>query len=279
VVQAVATDRLAAPVDDVAEPRLPFTVVGVGASAGGVAGTGGTVVGVMVAGVAAAGGAMVNVGSDDPPQAVIMAHSSTNPAPHFRVVMVMSCLLVGLSGMRAAGAGRHTSGLFRASARARKNSRNDPPHACYRKRAKPVTSETPASQSLRPPPSAAALRTSSGAWLRGVLDMFAAEGLDVPSLLRDCGFDATGLDRPDARFPADDISQLWQLAVARSGKATLGLSRELAARHGRECRSRLRRKPSPYNRSSRSRVRSFRTSPVLSVVAGSNRLDGSGNGA
>jgi AraC-like DNA-binding protein len=65
-----------------------------------------------------------------------------------------------------------------------------------------------------------------------VLDMFAAEGLEVPSLLRDCGFDATGLDRPDARFPADDISQLWQLAVARSGKATLGLSRELAARHG-----------------------------------------------
>ena len=74
----------------------------------------------------------------------------------------------------------------------------------------------------------APLRTSSGAWLRGVLDMFAAEGLDVPALLRDCGFDATGLDRPDARFPADDISQLWLLAVARSGKATLGLSRELA---------------------------------------------------
>lgn len=62
--------------------------------------------------------------------------------------------------------------------------------------------------------------------------MFAAEGLDVPALLRDTGFDASGLERPDARFPADDISQLWQLAVARSGKLTLGLSRELAARHG-----------------------------------------------
>jgi len=76
------------------------------------------------------------------------------------------------------------------------------------------------------------MRTSSGAWLRGVLDMFAAEGVDVPSLLRDCAFDAAGLDRADARFPADDISQLWQLAVARAGKSTLGLSRELAARHG-----------------------------------------------
>lgn len=80
--------------------------------------------------------------------------------------------------------------------------------------------------------SVAPVRTSSGAWLRGVLDMFAAEGVDVPALLRDCAFDAAGLDRPDARFPADDISQLWQLAVARAGKPTLGLSRELAARHG-----------------------------------------------
>ena len=76
------------------------------------------------------------------------------------------------------------------------------------------------------------MRTSSGAWLRGVLDMFEAEGVDSARLLRDCSFDAAGLDKPEARVPADEISLLWQLAVERSGKATLGLSRELAARHG-----------------------------------------------
>lgn len=118
------------------------------------------------------------------------------------------------------------------SAGAGLDTRNDPSHACYRKGTNPVTSETQAPAPVRPAPFAASLRTSSGAWLRGVLDMFAAEGLDVPALLRDCGFDASGLDRSEARFPADDISQLWQTAVARSGKATLGLSRELAARHG-----------------------------------------------
>lgn len=79
---------------------------------------------------------------------------------------------------------------------------------------------------------APAVRTSSGAWLRGVLDMFEAEGVDSARLLRDCAFDAAQLDKPDARVPADEISLLWQLAVERSGKATLGLSRELAARHG-----------------------------------------------
>ena len=79
-----------------------------------------------------------------------------------------------------------------------------------------------------PPP----VRTSSGAWLRGVLAMFEAEGVDSGALLRECGFDAIEVAKPDARFPADQISLLWQLAVERSGKPTLGLSRELAARHG-----------------------------------------------
>lgn len=95
-----------------------------------------------------------------------------------------------------------------------------------------MTSETQTPDFLHPAPPVAPTRTSSGSWLRGVLDMFAAEGLDVPALLRDSGFDAARIDRPEARFPADEISQLWRLAVTRSGKSTLGLARELAARHG-----------------------------------------------
>ena len=59
--------------------------------------------------------------------------------------------------------------------------------------------------------------------------MFEAEGLDVPLLLRDAGIDKAELIRQDARFPVDQITRLWQLAVARVEKPTLGLQRSLAA--------------------------------------------------
>ncbi|WP_296449278.1 AraC family transcriptional regulator [Rhodoferax sp. UBA5149] len=75
-------------------------------------------------------------------------------------------------------------------------------------------------------------RTSSAAWLRGVAGMFEAEGLDVPALFAATQLNMKKLDDPDARYPADDISELWDLAVARSGKTTLGLSRKLAAKYG-----------------------------------------------
>jgi len=62
--------------------------------------------------------------------------------------------------------------------------------------------------------------------------MFAAEGLDTHALFSDAGLDIGRLDDPEFRFTIDDVSHLWELAVARSGKATLGLSRELAIAHG-----------------------------------------------
>ncbi|MET3392131.1 AraC-like DNA-binding protein [Variovorax sp. 1140] len=77
------------------------------------------------------------------------------------------------------------------------------------------------------------LRTSSAAWLEGVLSMFEAEGLDVPSLLREAGFDPDSLHRQNARIPVDEISVLWQLAVARAGRPTLGLHRDLASTHSK----------------------------------------------
>ena len=76
------------------------------------------------------------------------------------------------------------------------------------------------------------LRTSSSAWVRGVVEMFAAEGVDVDALFRDAGLDISVLRDPAGRVSIDDVSLLWEMAVARSGKVTLGLSRELAARHG-----------------------------------------------
>lgn len=91
-----------------------------------------------------------------------------------------------------------------------------------------MTSQTHRRESATPEQ---VVRTSSAAWLRGVIGMFEAEGLDTNALLRDSGFDPAELAKPEARFPADEISILWQLAVERSGNATLGLSRELAACH------------------------------------------------
>lgn len=75
-------------------------------------------------------------------------------------------------------------------------------------------------------------RTSSSAWVRGVVGMFRAEGLDPQALFRDAGLDIGVLDDPDGRFSIDDVSTLWELAVAQSGNATLGLSKELAITHG-----------------------------------------------
>ncbi len=77
------------------------------------------------------------------------------------------------------------------------------------------------------------LRTSSAAWLEGVLAMFAAEGLDVPALLQRAGVDPDALHRHDARVPVDEISVLWQHAIAQAGRPTLGLRRDLAATHSK----------------------------------------------
>ena len=75
-------------------------------------------------------------------------------------------------------------------------------------------------------------RTSSAAWVKGVVEMFAAEGLDVDELFEMAGLDIASLNDPAMRFLIDDVSLLWELAVARSGKATLGLSRELTMTYG-----------------------------------------------
>jgi AraC-like DNA-binding protein len=75
-------------------------------------------------------------------------------------------------------------------------------------------------------------RTGSAAWVKGVADMFAAEGLDVEELFDEAGLDIGSLSDPAMRFLIDDVSVLWELAVKRSGNATLGLSRDLTTTYG-----------------------------------------------
>jgi AraC-like DNA-binding protein len=61
--------------------------------------------------------------------------------------------------------------------------------------------------------------------------MFASRGLDVPGLFAAAGIPAARLENPGERFGVDEVSALWELAVARSGDATLGLDRELTLKY------------------------------------------------
>src|SRR5262245_4057005 len=61
-------------------------------------------------------------------------------------------------------------------------------------------------------------------WVKGVAETLKAGGLDVTALLDEAGLDMAALSDPDARFPTERVSLLWQLAVARSGNPAIGLS-------------------------------------------------------
>jgi AraC-like DNA-binding protein len=73
-------------------------------------------------------------------------------------------------------------------------------------------------------------RTTAAIWVKGILEMLAAERLDVPSLLAQAGIDAAGLDAPGARLSTDSISLLWELAAERSGNPAIGLAQHDVAR-------------------------------------------------
>jgi AraC-like DNA-binding protein len=65
---------------------------------------------------------------------------------------------------------------------------------------------------------------TAASWVRGVAELFAAEGLDVASVLAEAGIDAASLDAPGARVATEDISRLWDIAVARSGNDAIALA-------------------------------------------------------
>ncbi|WP_233589944.1 AraC family transcriptional regulator [Acidovorax sp. FJL06] len=76
-------------------------------------------------------------------------------------------------------------------------------------------------------------RTSSAAWVRGIADMFTAEGLPAAELCTEAGIDLPALQQqPQTRVDVDRVSRLWEAAAARYGRPGLGLERDLAARYG-----------------------------------------------
>jgi AraC-like DNA-binding protein len=73
-------------------------------------------------------------------------------------------------------------------------------------------------------------RTTAAIWVKGIAEMLAAEGLDVPSLLAQAQIDPAALEAAGARLPTEKISRLWELATDRSGNPALGLAQHQVAR-------------------------------------------------
>jgi hypothetical protein len=67
-------------------------------------------------------------------------------------------------------------------------------------------------------------RTTSAAWLRGVADTLAAQGLDVAEIFADAGMDLGALRDTERRWPTESVKLLWTLAAQRSGNLAVALA-------------------------------------------------------
>lgn len=76
-------------------------------------------------------------------------------------------------------------------------------------------------------------RTSSAAWVRGIAELFAAEGLPVQALCAQADIDLESLQHPHTRVDVDRVSLLWEAAAQHYDRPGLGLDRQLAARYGK----------------------------------------------
>jgi AraC-like DNA-binding protein len=65
--------------------------------------------------------------------------------------------------------------------------------------------------------------TTSSAWIRGVVNTLATQGVDVQALFSDAGLPPEALDDPDKRWPTEQVNRIWTLAVERSGNPYLAL--------------------------------------------------------
>lgn len=72
---------------------------------------------------------------------------------------------------------------------------------------------------------------SSSAWVRGLLEMFAAEGVDIAHLMRHTRLDAARLADAGSRFTTDEVTDLWLCALRLSRNPALGLDLAHGARH------------------------------------------------
>jgi len=71
----------------------------------------------------------------------------------------------------------------------------------------------------------------SSAWIRGVVNLFASQGVDTSALLQGAGVAPDRLAHAHERFTLTEFDRMWALAVERTGQPTLGLDRTLARRY------------------------------------------------
>lgn len=67
-------------------------------------------------------------------------------------------------------------------------------------------------------------RTTSSSWALGIVQALEMGGVDCRSLFPQLGLDYAALDDPDARFPQDGMTRLWERAVELSGNPAIGLN-------------------------------------------------------
>jgi AraC-like DNA-binding protein len=68
------------------------------------------------------------------------------------------------------------------------------------------------------------LRSTAAFWVKAVVESLEPEGLDVVALCSEAGLNLAALSDPDARFPTDSVSRLWEVATARSANPCIGLA-------------------------------------------------------
>ncbi|WP_278389920.1 AraC family transcriptional regulator [Stutzerimonas kunmingensis] len=73
-------------------------------------------------------------------------------------------------------------------------------------------------------------RTTSSSWVLSIVQALESAGIDCRQLFIELHLDYAALDDPDARFAQDDMTRLWQRAVAVSGDPAIGLNMARQAR-------------------------------------------------
>lgn len=73
-------------------------------------------------------------------------------------------------------------------------------------------------------------RTTSSSWALSIVQALESAGIDCRQLFNELHLDYAALDDPDARFAQDDMTRLWQRAVAVSGDPAIGLNMARQAR-------------------------------------------------
>ena len=67
-------------------------------------------------------------------------------------------------------------------------------------------------------------RTTSSTWALAIVQALELGGVDCVALFAELGMDYAALNDPDARYPQDGMTRLWQRAVALSGNPAIGLN-------------------------------------------------------